>query len=82
MIPQWIVDVLDRELPNLNGGDRDRVAAALAESIPGEPIVEAIASSTETVLKQRGLANDGGLSREIARNSAATVVFTLAGLCE
>lgn len=82
MIPQWIVAVLNRELPELTGGERDRVATALADAIPGESIVTAIAGSTATVLKQRCLADDGGLSKEIARNSAATVVFALAGWSE
>lgn len=82
-IPPWIALVLDRELPNLTGGERDRIASALIDNIPGNAVSAAIAESTATVLAQRGLADaDGSLARECGRNAAQTVLFSLSGWCE
>lgn len=83
MIPAWIVEVLDRELPNLTGGDRDRIAEAIYEAAVSNPnvknaIVTAITNSASTVLTQRGIADGAkSVSREIGRNCAQTVVFAL-----
>ncbi|MDQ3295102.1 MAG: hypothetical protein M3619_00770 [Myxococcota bacterium] len=78
MIARWIVDVLDRELPNLTGAERDRIAEALDEALPTNAIVDAIASSAQAVLTQRNIRDGAGdVAREIANNSAQTVVFAL-----
>lgn len=82
-IPPWIALVLDRELPDLTGGQRDRIASALIDNIPGRPIAAAIADSTATVLAQRGIKDaDGSLSREVGNNSSQTVLFALSGWSE
>ncbi len=83
MLPKWIVDVLDRELPNLKGGERDRVAEALYEAAVGSKplqaaITEAIANSAKTVLEQHAIRDgDGFLAGEVARKSTQTVLFAL-----
>ena len=83
MTAAWIMLAIDRALPNLTGGERDRVAREVLESIPPEPIALAIRESCATVLKQRGIRDEGGeMSREIGNNAGQSVLFTLAGFDE
>ena len=45
MIPPWIVAVLDRELPDMLGGQRDKIAEAIYEAMPLHSLVEPCVSS-------------------------------------
>lgn len=83
MTAAWIMLAIDRALPNLTGGERDRVAREVIDSIPPEPIALAIRESTSTVLKQRGIRDEGGeLAREVGNNAGQAVLFSLSGFDE
>lgn len=78
MIAPWLVTVLDRELPDLAGGERDRIAQAIVDALPAQMIATAIRDSTTAVLIQRNvLDRSGELARELSNNSAQTVIFAL-----
>lgn len=80
MIPPWLVAVLDDELPNVVGAERERIAERIVEAIPGRAIAKVIATSAQAVLATRKIRDDGGdLCREIGNNAAQTVLVTLAG---
>lgn len=72
----WILDLLDRELPGITGAYRDRLAEAIALALPGPVIAEAIRSSAECVLRERGTP-DPKLAREIGNNAAQSVLHAL-----
>ncbi len=84
MIPRWIVEVFNRELPNMKGGERDRLAEALCEAAAGSPalqsaIISAIRISAREVLKSRHIQDGrGDIAGEVARNAATNVIHALA----
>ncbi len=78
MIPPWMISVLDRELPDLKGSERDRIAEALTEAIPRVAIATAIAESAHAVLTHRNIRDGAGdVAREIGTHAGQTVVFAL-----
>jgi hypothetical protein len=82
MIPRWLVDVLDRELPSMTGGQRDELAAKVLEALPVELIDRAIAESAEIQLRAHGIAlgDREAMVRDVAGNAAMSVVGALAGV--
>jgi hypothetical protein len=81
VIPKWIVDVLDKELPNLTGGERDRLAEALYEAAFAnlkQPIIDAIKVAATNVLESRAVRDrKSDVASEIARNCAGNVLAAM-----
>lgn len=84
MIPRWLDNVIadhasDGEGALINNAAAERFAENVVAAIPKHVIVAAIESAAAAVLKQRGIADPNlEVSRELARNSAATVLLMLA----
>ncbi len=79
MIPAWLVAVLDRELPNHTGGERDRLAFAIVAAIPRDRIATAIRDAAVGTLASRNILDHGAsVSRELGVQASDTVLRALA----
>lgn len=78
---KWLVDVLAEASSRLvlhHPDDREVLAEAILEAIPKRVLVGAIKSAAAAVLKVRGIHDAAGdLARELANNSAQTVLVML-----
>ncbi len=75
---KWLVDVLDEALPELTGGDRDKLARAILEALPKDVIATAIADACHSSLQYRAI-RDGArdVSQFIGDNAAQAVIAML-----
>lgn len=77
----WILDVLDRELPDMLGARRDQLADAILAAIPLEPIAAAITTSAlATLLVGNVIGHDRRryeLAHDIGNQAAMGVVERL-----
>jgi hypothetical protein len=76
----WLTDVLDRELADMLGGDRDRLADAILDALPIERIGLAISNTAFQQLRAWGVcASDerSFVAKDIAGNAALAVVGVL-----
>lgn len=74
----WLTDVLDRELADMLGGDRDRLADAILDALPIERIGEAIAESAKQQLRCYVASDERAyVAKDIAGNAALAVVGVL-----
>lgn len=74
----WLIDILDRELPELTGAVRDELARKIIDALPLTPIAAAICSSAYTQLRVRGHDETSiEIARDIANNAAMSVVHVL-----
>lgn len=79
-LPAWLVDVLDRELPQLVGSDRDRLAEAILAALPAVPIAQAIRISAIAHLVVNNVGHPmkrHDIASDIANNAAMGVVESL-----
>ncbi len=78
MSKTWILDVLDRELPDLVGAERDRLAEKIVDAMPLLPIAAAICSAAYTQMRVRGEdVKCIELARDIGNNAAMSVLEVL-----
>lgn len=49
----WLIDVLDAALPQLTGGERDKIAEQILAALPSKLIAETIAISARSVLVEK-----------------------------
>lgn len=77
----WILDVLDRELPNLRGIERDRLADAILGALPVQELAAAVRTSALAALVVTHPNADPHkrlvLARDISNNAAISIVERL-----
>jgi hypothetical protein len=74
----WLTDVLDRELADMLGADRDRIADAVLDALPIRLIDAAIAEAALHQLRPYVSASERQyVARDVAGNAAMAVVGVL-----
>jgi len=74
----WLTDVLERELADKLGAERDRIADAILDALPIERIGHVIAEATAAQLRGQVPIEDlEWLPRDVAGNAAMAVVGAL-----
>lgn len=69
-----MIDVLDRELPELTGADRDRLAKRIADAVPVDLVAGVIAKAAATQLRAHGVRDpDDVIAVDIASQAAMCV---------
>lgn len=78
MIPPWLVAVLDRELPRYTGAERDRIATAIIDSLPLQPIAQAITTEASRTFERRNIRDAAGdMARHIGNSAAQAVLAAI-----
>jgi len=80
LLPTWLVDALDRALPEMRGRERDELAEVILEAIPKQLVADVIRESATSVLITRGFIDDQfrrELAFEIGNNAGCSVVLSL-----
>lgn len=78
---RWLLDVLDRELVDMIGAERDALATKILDALPVELIGKAIEEAAAGQLRANGLTTEEDravIARDIAGNAAMAVVGALA----
>lgn len=74
----WLLEVLDAALPELTGGRRDALAAAILDAIPARLVAAAIASTTRKVLEEEhAIAPAGEIADGIGKRAAVALITAL-----
>jgi len=77
----WLLDVLDRELPDVVGAKRDALAEKILGALPMKQIANAIAeaavSTMNVALETNTRVSEIALASDIGNNGAMSVVDTL-----
>lgn len=74
----WLLDVLDRELADKVGAERDRIADAVLEALPVDVIAATIAATAQNQLRYHCMRPDE--ARRAARDVAANAAMAVAGV--
>jgi hypothetical protein len=80
-MPVWLIEVLDRELPELRGAARDRLATLIVEAIDVTTVSRAIKEAAERQLRANGIADPhvGEIALDISGNASMAVIGALGG---
>jgi hypothetical protein len=77
----WLIDVLDRELPDMIGADRDRIADAILDALPLPQIAAAVKTSALAAMLVSNIGKNNQhrhmIAADIANNGAMAVLAVL-----
>lgn len=77
-MPRWLIDVLDRELPDLVGARRDAIAQQILDALPLEKLNAAIKEAAATQLRAWCVSSDvSPMAHDISANASMAALSAL-----